>query len=118
MGQRHDDGSLTVLVWCSTFDQTKRDGDPALARRIRLQLTGTEAGRATVTRLDRDHGDVTTLAEQLGISEWPADDEWDKLRTVDRLASVDVDMSAAAGASVIELDVPQPGAVLIEVAAP
>ena len=115
---RRDDGSLAVLVWCSTLDQSKRDGDPALARRIRLQLTGTEAGRATVTRLDRDHGDVTTLAEQLGISEWPADDEWDKLRTVDRLASVDVDMSAAAGASVIELDVPQPGAVLIEVAAP
>ena len=34
---RRDDGSLAVLVWCSTLDQSKRDGDPALARRIRLQ---------------------------------------------------------------------------------
>jgi len=114
---RRDDGSLAVLVWNSTLDQTKRDGDPALARRVRLQLTGTPAARATVTRLDRDHGDVTTLAEQLGIDEWPAGDEWDKLRTVDRLTPEDVDVSVEGGASVIELDLPQPGAVLIEVAA-
>ena len=113
---RRDDGSLAVLVWCSTLDQTKRDGDPALARRIRLHLTGTQAARATVTRLDRDHGDVTTLAEALGIGDWPSVDQWDKLRTVDRLAPVDVDLSATDEASVIELDLPQPGAVLIEVA--
>jgi xylan 1,4-beta-xylosidase len=115
---RREDGSLAVLVWCSTLDQTKRDGDPALARRIRLHLSGTESERATITRLDRDNGDVTTLAEQLGIGDWPADDEWDKLRTAVRLAPADVDMEVTSTESVVELDLPQPGAVLIEVPAP
>jgi xylan 1,4-beta-xylosidase len=114
---RREDGSLAVLAWCSTLDQTRRDGDPALARRIRLHLTGTESARATITRLDRDNGDVSTLAEQLGIGDWPADDEWDKLRTVDRLTPTDVDMEVAGDASIVELDLPQPGAVLIEVPA-
>jgi xylan 1,4-beta-xylosidase len=115
---RREDGSLAVLVWCSTLDQTKRDGDPALARRIRLHLSGTESERATITRLDRDNGDVTTLAEQLGIGDWPADDEWDKLRTAVRLAPADVDMEVTSTESVVELDLRQPGAVLIEVPAP
>ena len=56
---RRDDGSLAVLVWCSTLDQTKRDGDPALARRIRLQLTGAlpqdSHGHAPRSRARRRH---------------------------------------------------------------
>jgi xylan 1,4-beta-xylosidase len=114
---RRGDGSLAVLVWCSTLDQTKRDGDPALARRIRLQLTGTAATRATVTRLDREHGDITTFADQLGIGDWPTDDQWDKLRTVDQLTPVGIDLTPRSDGSVVELDLPQPGAVLIEIAA-
>ena len=44
---RHDDGSLTVLVWNHTLDQGKATGDAALARTVRLQLDG----------LGRDHRD-------------------------------------------------------------
>jgi xylan 1,4-beta-xylosidase len=112
---RRGDGKLAVLVWCSTLDQTKRDGDPALARRVRLRLAGTSSNDATITRLDREHGDITTLAAQLGIDDWPSADQWDKLRTVDQLTPERVDLSIDGDASVIELVLPQPGAVLIEV---
>jgi xylan 1,4-beta-xylosidase len=114
---RRDDGSVAVLVWCSTLDQDKRDGEPALARRVRVHLTDTQAGHATVTRLDRNHGDVTTLAAELHVGEWPSDDQWRQLRVADRLVSEDVDTVRQGDAAVVELELPQPGAVLIEVAA-
>jgi xylan 1,4-beta-xylosidase len=41
---RRAGGSLALLVWASTLDQAKRDGDPALARRVRLVVEGA-AGR-------------------------------------------------------------------------
>jgi xylan 1,4-beta-xylosidase len=112
---RRGDGTLAVLVWCSTLDQTKRDGDPALARRVQLRLTGTTTSKAaTVTRLDREHGDVTTIAAELGIDEWPSVDQWDKLRTVDRLTREPVDVTTDGGDTLVELVLPQPGAVLVE----
>lgn len=115
---RRDDGSIAVLAWAATLDQTKRDGDPALARRLVLHLEGSTATRATVTRLDAGHGDVTTLAAELGVGEWPSgDDQWAALRAADALTPEDVDVASTAGVATLELDLPQPGAVLVEVAA-
>ncbi|GAB3328883.1 hypothetical protein GCM10027452_01000 [Micromonospora halotolerans] len=113
---RRADGSLAILVWASTLDQSKRDGDPALARQIRLAVEGAAGRTVTVTRLDREHGDVTTLAEQLGVADWPTGEQWDALRAADSLPVEKVDTRARGGAAVVELHLPQPGAVLIEVA--
>ena len=92
---RHDDGSLTVLVWNHTLDQGKATGDPALARTVRLRLDGLDgldAGTATVTRLDADHGDVATLAERLGVGDWPTDEQWEQLWAADRLTDEPVEL--------------------------
>ncbi|GAB3933234.1 GH39 family glycosyl hydrolase [Micromonospora vulcania] len=113
---RRADGSLAILVWASTLDQSKRDGDPALARQIRLAVEGAAGRTVTVTRLDREHGDVTTLADQLGVTDWPAEQQWDALRAADALLTEKVDARVRGGAAVVELLLPQPGAVLIEVA--
>lgn len=114
---RRADGGLAVLVWVSTLDQGKRDGDPALARRVRLTLGGAAGRAVTVTRLDRDHGDVTTLAERLGVAEWPTEEQWAALRAADTLAAEPVAAGVDGGAAVVELHLPQPGAALVEVAA-
>ncbi|MCW3814031.1 xylan 1,4-beta-xylosidase [Micromonospora sp. DR5-3] len=114
---RRDDGSLAVLVWASTLDQSKRDGDPALARRVALTIDGV-AGQVRVTRLDREHGDVTTLAARLGVAEWPDEEQWAALRAVDTLRAEPVDAVNRDGNTVLELDLPQPGAVLVEVGPP
>jgi xylan 1,4-beta-xylosidase len=113
---RHENGRLTVLLWASTLDQSKRDGDPALARRVRLALSGAAGGAVTVTRLDRDHGDITTLARELGIADWPTDEQWTALRAADSLAAEPVAAEDVGGAAVVDLHLPQPGAVLVEVA--
>ncbi|MEH0934078.1 GH39 family glycosyl hydrolase [Micromonospora psammae] len=113
---RRADGGLAILVWNSTLDQSKRDGDPALARHIRLAVEGAAGRTVMVTRLDREHGDVTTLAEQLGVADWPTGEQWDALRAADSLPVEKVDTRARGGAAVVELHLPQPGAVLIEVA--
>ncbi|MGS2616618.1 GH39 family glycosyl hydrolase [Micromonospora sp. LZ34] len=113
---RRADGSLAVLVWCATLDQSKRDGDPALARQVRLVVEGAAGRTVTATRLDREHGDITTLADRLGVTGWPADEQWDALRAVDTLLVEKVDAGTEGGAAVVELRLPQPGAVLVEVA--
>ncbi|MFB9236516.1 xylan 1,4-beta-xylosidase [Plantactinospora siamensis] len=113
---RRADGSLAVLVWNSTLDQGKRDGDPALGRRIRLAVSGAAGRTALVSRLDREHGDITTVAGRLGIGDWPTDEQWAALRAVDTLAAEKVQPADENGTAVLELDLPQPGAVLIEVA--
>jgi xylan 1,4-beta-xylosidase len=115
---RREDGSTAVLVWDHTLDQSKRDGDPALARRVRLVLPGADVRRLSVTRLDRAHGDVTTVAEALGLADWPSDEQWAALRDADRLVTEELETTVGDGASVLELDLPQPGAVLVELPAP
>ncbi|MGZ4638445.1 MAG: hypothetical protein ACXV2J_05230 [Actinomycetes bacterium] len=105
---RRDDGTLAVLVWDHTLDQTKRDGVPELARTVWVQLTGVAAETATVTRLDREHGDITTLAHQLGVGDWPTDGKWDTLRAVDRWRPERVDARLDGDATVLEIDLPQP----------
>ena len=110
---RHDDGSLTVLLWNHTLDQDKagrrpgaRPHRPAPARRPRRDAT------ATVTRLDADHGDVATLAARLGVGDWPTDEQWEQLRAADRLADEPAELDDAAR---LVLDLPQPSAVLVRI---
>ena len=113
---RRDDGSLAILVWNSTLDQSKRDGSAALARRVRLTVDGAAGRAAMVTRLDREHGDVTTLAERLGLGDWPTDEQWEALRAADTLLAEEVRPTIDGDACVIDLALPQPGVVLVEVA--
>ncbi len=106
---RHDDGRITVLVWVSTLDQSKMDGDPALARRVQLTVAGAAGRAATVTRLDRNHSDLTTLAAELNVRDWPTVDQWTALRAADTLTA-----EPLPGDGVFTVDIPQPGVVLIE----
>ncbi|MGH3313252.1 MAG: GH39 family glycosyl hydrolase [Streptomyces sp.] len=113
---RHDDGSLSILIWNHTLDQDKAQGDAALARTVRLRLYGLgEGATAEVTRLDADHGDVTTLAGRLGVGEWPTDRQWDQLRAADTLVAEPAALRHTTGAALLELDLPQPAAVLVKV---
>ena len=114
---RHDDGSLTILVWNHTLDQRKAAGEASLARTVRLQLDGVAAGTtATLTRLDADHGDVTTLAAKLGVGDWPTDEQWEALRAADTLTAEPATLAEGPGGAVLEVALGQPSAVLLQVA--
>ncbi|MFD7754516.1 glycoside hydrolase [Streptomyces sp. NPDC059757] len=113
---RHDDGSLDILLWNHTLDQQKAQGDAALARTIRLRLDGLgEGATARITRLDAEHGDVTTLAGRLGVSDWPTDEQWDQLRRADTLVAEPAVLERTGDAVFLTLELPQPSAVLVQV---
>lgn len=117
---RRPDGSLALLVWNHTLDQSKYTGSADLDRRIRLVLAGGNGSEgARVTRLDRDHGDISVLAERLGVDDWPTDEQWEQLRDADVLQTFEAPFEALeraeSGRLVLEFELPQPGAVLIEV---
>ncbi len=98
---RSADGTVQVLLWNATLDQSKVAGDPLLARRIRLEVEGGPY-RATVARIDREHASV---ADRYRGGDWPTDDEWARLREEDRLEE-----EPLAGD---ELDLPMPGVVRV-----
>lgn len=113
---RRADGTLAILVWNHTLDQSKADGGAGLDRRVRLEVSGLRGGsRATLTRLDREHGDISVLAHRLGVADWPTAAQWEQLESADTLRSEQVAARFEDGVLVLEFDLPQPGAALIEV---
>ncbi|GAA3643856.1 cellulase family glycosylhydrolase [Nonomuraea antimicrobica] len=113
---RRADGTLAILLWNHTLDHSKAGGGAGLDRRVRL-VVGGPVRPVTVTRLDRDHGDVSVLAARLGVGEWPTEEQWELLREADVLRAEPAEATPEGGRLVIDLDLPQPGAVLVELPA-
>ncbi len=57
---RRDDGTIGILAWNGTLNQSKADGDPDLARTITLTVAGLGEGDHTVThhRIDERHSNI------------------------------------------------------------
>jgi hypothetical protein len=50
-----------------------------------------------------------------GVDQWPTDQQWDALRKVDTLRAEPADARERDGSTMLELELPHPGAVLVEV---
>jgi xylan 1,4-beta-xylosidase len=108
-----DRDRIAVLLWNLTLDQTKADGAPELARNIRLQLPGVDPSwRATATTLAIGAGDIATAAE--GLPDWPTDAELVELAERSRMVSTPLELLDGA----VELSLPMPSAVLVELLYP
>jgi xylan 1,4-beta-xylosidase len=103
---RHDDGSIDVLVWNGTLDQSKAAGSPLLSRRLRIRVEGRDVGSydGTLARIDEEHSNITRAWN--GKSDWPSETEWDALRGSDRLAEEPVEVTDRGE---ICFDLPMPG---------
>lgn len=113
-------GSVSVLLWNLTLDQTKADGSAALARQVRVELSGLEPG-ATYSlvheRVDQDHSNVTAVwgALKRPGQDWPDEEQWAALREADRLEQLPVDpvVADASGVAVVETELPMPAMSLL-----
>lgn len=120
---RHPDGRVTVLVWNFSLDQTRTPGSPEataaaapLARRVQLRVGGADgaAWSARTTVLAPGVADLVAAARDLGVGDWPTDDQWAPLAQGAALTSVPADLHTAAGEAVVTLDLPCPSAVCVE----
>ncbi|MGA9749159.1 MAG: glycosyl hydrolase [Nocardioides sp.] len=87
---RGESGSVSVLAWNMTLDQSKAAGEPGLDRAVSLRIDGLEAGAAyavSVEGVDADHSNVARAWGALKESDqaWPTDEQWATLREADGL---------------------------------
>lgn len=108
-----DRDRIAVLLWNLTLDQTKADGASELTRTIRLQLPGVDpAWEATATTLAIGSGDIAAAAD--GLSDWPTDEELADLAERSKLVSTPLELHDGT----VELSLPMPSAVLVELQNP
>ncbi|OEV07524.1 glycoside hydrolase [Streptomyces nanshensis] len=111
-----DGGSVDVLCWNGTLDQTKIDGAAALDREARVEVGGLTPGAAytvTLRRVDETHSNVKAVWDALdgGHSDWPNDRQWAELRAADELFEEPYGTvtAGADGSLALTVDLPMPG---------
>ncbi len=108
-----DGERIAVLLWNLTLDQTKADGAPELSRTVHVELPGVDPSwQATATTLGVGVGDVAAAAAELGIGDWPNDEQLTELAERSRLVSTPLEWNGSA----LDLTLPMPSAVLLELA--
>lgn len=117
---RHEDGTVDVLLWNGTLDQSRVDGDPALDRTVTITVAGGPGPRhVSVARVDRRHSDLATRlrGDEAGDGSWPDPDRWADLQAADRLHVEDWGRHEPDGGELaLDVDLPMPGVVRVRLA--
>lgn len=107
-----DRDRIAVLLWNLTLDQTKADGSADLTRTVKLSLPGVDPHwRVTATQLANGTGDLVAAAQELGVGDWPTDDQWRELAERSQLVRSSLEWRD----STLELTLPMPSAILLEI---
>jgi xylan 1,4-beta-xylosidase len=114
-----DDGRVAVAVWNGTIQQhdwaLARDD---LQRTVELDLCGLAAGRydVRVRQVGPDHSHLARHAADLGVTDWPDDEQWQALRERDEMEDLPAEPVTvdAAGATGVRLDLPTSALALVE----
>ncbi|GAA1602011.1 hypothetical protein GCM10009789_65240 [Kribbella sancticallisti] len=108
-----DRDRVSVLLWNLTLDQSKAAGSADLTRTIKLSLPGVDpTWKATATWLapGLGSGDVVAEAAELGVGDWPTDDQWVDLAERSKLKTTAVPSEAGE----VTITLQMPSAVLLE----
>ena len=113
---RRPDGTVTVLVWNGTLDQSKADGAPLLDRTVRLTVAGSAGGvhRVRHWRVDAAHSDVATTWADLGGGDWPDERQWALLRSKDVVEEYEPARVVDGDSVVLDFPLPMPGISYLE----
>ena len=115
---RREDGTVTLLVWNSTLDQSKFSGHPPLDRRIHLTVTGLQGGPHTIRhwRVDAAHSNLGAVWASLGTGDWPDEPQWARLRAGDTLDEFEPARRSHDARAQLAFDLPMPGISYLELA--
>jgi xylan 1,4-beta-xylosidase len=106
-----DRDRIAVLLWNLTLDQTKAEGAPDLTRTVHVELPGVDPSwQATATTLAVGVGDLAAAAAELGVGDWPTDEELGELAERSRLVRAPLEWNGSG----LDLTLPMPSAVLVE----
>ena len=97
---RGPDGTIDVLLWNATLDQSKASGEELLDRTV--TITGLPKGHATLARVDEQHSNLARHWRR--ERPWPTETELTELRENDRLHVED--LGVLDGSVTVELPMP------------
>src|SRR5207302_1291655 len=82
---RKPDGSIDILVWNGTLDQSKVKGNPLLDRRIevRIEQLAEPGYRCFLAHVDAVHSNIAT--HWTSENGWPTPEQWAELHALDSL---------------------------------
>ena len=103
---RRKDGTLVLAVW-----NYAPPGQGGSSKTIILELQGTKVKQATISRVDRDHGDVHSTYEKMGSPSYPTREQTRELRKASELSAPET-RSVNNGKSTLVL--PAQGLAIIE----
>jgi xylan 1,4-beta-xylosidase len=116
---RREDGTVTVLVWNGTLDQSKAGGCAALDRQIDLRVDGIGDGPHFVRhwRVDATHSNVaaTWAALRQDDAAWPDDAQWEHLRSRDVVDEYEPGRQLDGDSVELTFPLPMPGISYLEI---
>jgi len=77
---RRNDGTLVIAVW-----NYAPPGEPGSPKTVTLQLKNTKAHRASISRVDSDHGDFHAAYDKMGSPRYPTQAQIEDLRRATNL---------------------------------
>ena len=122
LATRSTDGSVSVLAWNMTLDQTKAVGWEPLDRDVSVVVDGLAPGASYSLRhlrVDEHHSNIAAVWRGLREDDqaWPDDAQWQKLREADRLEELEPETEVVAdGSGRVEVTtrLPMPSMSLLE----
>jgi xylan 1,4-beta-xylosidase len=114
LATRGSDGSVSILIENATQQHTKAEGEPVLARRVALTVTGLAPNQSYSVehdRIDNDHSNVYGAWLSMGSPKWPDASQMavlhqrDSLQTLVPLSS---STASAQGQITLDFDMPMP----------
>jgi xylan 1,4-beta-xylosidase len=120
MAARHPDGTVHVLMWNVTLNQSQAKGAAVLGRSVRVRVAGLPAPayEFSLARIDHDHSNIGSQWRPDDGAAWPDADGWERLQAADRLwerslgaVTLRGPPGGGADAATVELtvDLPMPG---------
>jgi xylan 1,4-beta-xylosidase len=114
---RKPDGSIDLLLWNGTLDQSRQEGYELLKRQldIHFEQLANHPYLVSIARVDIEHSNIASYWNRENHDDaWPTAEQWEMLRTADKLDETTLPpIVPIEGNTHLALDLPMPGIIRI-----